>query len=84
MMSPGPEPVELTIQHVRDGGEWLPVAGAEMGEGPRHITRSKTAGYSRISIDVLAIVVVHELVVQRLAESDPDDARKQNADDAGD
>ena len=84
MMSPGSEPVELTIQHVRDGGEWLPVAGAEMSEGPRHITKSKTASYSWIGIDVRTIIVVDELVVQRLAKRDPDDARKQNADDAGD
>src|SRR5438094_3326226 len=84
MVSPGPEPVQLTIQHVRDGGEWLPVAGAEMSEGPRHITKSKTASYSWIGIDVRTIIVVDELVVQRLAKRDRDDARKQNAEDAGD
>ena len=84
MMSPGPEPVQLTIQHVRDGSEWLPVASAEMSEGPCHITKSKTAGYSWIGVDVRTIIVVDELVVQRLAKRDPDDARKQNADDAGD
>src|SRR5947199_365020 len=67
MMSPGLESVELAIQHVPDGGEWLPVASAEMSEGPLHIIKSKTAGYSWIGIDVRTIVVIHELVVQRFA-----------------
>ena len=83
MMPPGLKPVELTIQHVRDGGEWLPVASAKMGEGPLHIINSESAGYSWICIDVSTIIVIHELVVQRLAKCDPDDAREQNADHNG-
>ena len=76
MMPPGLEPVELTFQHVRDGGEWLPVASAEMSKGPLRIIKSKTAGYSWIGIDVSTIVVIHELVIKVLAEHNPDDARK--------
>ena len=83
MMSPGLEPVELTIQHMRDGGEWLPVASAEMSEGPLHIIKSKTAGYSWIGINVGTIVVIHELVMKGSAKRNPDHDRKQNADHGG-
>ena len=83
MMPPGLEPVKLTIQHVRDDGERLPVASAEMSEGPLHIIKSKTAGYSWIGINERTIVVIHELVTKGLAKRDPDDADKQNGDHGG-
>ena len=83
MMPPRLEPIEPTIQHVRDGGERLPVARAEMSEGPSHIIKSKTADYSGIGIDVRTIVVVYELVMNGFSKRDPDDAGEQNAERGG-
>ena len=84
MMSPGLESVELAIQHVRDRGKRMPVGRVNMGEGPLDIARGETADYSWIIVNVRTIVVVHEVVVQRLAKRNPDNACEQNADNAGD
>jgi hypothetical protein len=53
-----------------------------MGESPFNIAWSETVDYSWIAVNVRSIVVVHERMLQRSAKRDPDNARKQNADDA--
>ena len=68
MMSPRLESVELAIQHVRDRGERVPVGRVNVDEGPLNIARTETVDYSWIGINVRTIVVVHELVAQRLAK----------------
>jgi hypothetical protein len=55
-----------------------------MGEGPLNISWGKTVDDSWIGGNIRTIVVVHEVVVQRLAESDPDKNSEQNADNAWD
>ncbi len=82
-MSPRLNSVELAIQHVRDRGECAPVGSVNMGKGPSDIAQSKPVSYPRARLDVRTIVVVDELVPKRLAKRNPDNARKQNADDAG-
>jgi hypothetical protein len=84
MMSPRLESEELAVQHMRDRGKWVPVGRVNMGKGPLNIAWSETVDYSWIGVNVRTIVVVHELVVQRLAEYDADNAGEQNTDDAGD
>src|SRR3981081_2447976 len=78
MMSPRLESVELAVQHMRDRGEWVPVGRVNMGEGPLNIAWGETVDYSWIGVNVRTIVVVHELVVQRLAKGDRDNADEQN------
>ena len=84
MMAPGVESVELAVKHMRDRGEGVPVSRVNMGEGPLNTAWGETVDDSWIGVNVRTIVVVHELVVQRLAECDPDNAGEQNADDAAD
>ena len=84
MMSPRLESVELAIQHMRDCGERVPVGRVNMGEGPFNIAWGETIDDCRIGVNVRTIVVIHEVVMQGLAECDPDNAGEQNADDAGD
>ena len=74
MMSPRLEAVKLAIQHVRHPCEWMPVARVSMDKSPLNIARSKTLGYSWIEVNVGTIIVVNELVAQRLAEYDPDES----------
>jgi len=83
MMSPRLEAVKLAIQHVGHPGEWMPVARVSMDKRPLNIARSETVDYSW-EVNGRAVIAVHELVAQRLAERDPNNAGEQNADDAGD
>src|ERR1700686_1172351 len=80
MMSARFQPVELAIQHMRDGRQRMPVLGMNMCEGPRDTRDSETACYFRILIDVVLIIVVNELVPERLAKNQPHDKGKKNAD----
>ncbi len=84
MMSPGLESVKLAIQHVGNGGEWMPVGCMHMGESPCKIPWRETVQYFWVGVNVRTIVVIHELVMKGLAKHDPDNDCKQNADSAGD
>src|SRR5438876_8884456 len=84
MMSPRLETVELTIQHVRNGGKRMPVISMHMGEGPLNPLEGETVRDPWIFVYVLIVVVVDKLVPNGLAEDDPDNSRKKNADHAGD
>ncbi|HEV2715303.1 MAG TPA: hypothetical protein VGU64_08575, partial [Terriglobales bacterium] len=77
------EAVKLAIQHVRHPGEWNPVARVSMDKRPLNIARSETVDYSW-KVNGGTIIAVHELVAQRLAERDPNNAGEQNADYTGD
>jgi len=83
MMSPRLETVKLTIQHVRNGGQRMPIGSMHMSEGPLNPVEGETVRDPWILANVLIVVVVDELVPKRLAKRNPDNARKQNADDAG-
>jgi hypothetical protein len=55
-----------------------------MGKRPFNIAKAQAADYSWVGIYIRPIVVVYEIVINRLAEGDRNDARQQNAHDAGD
>ncbi len=84
MVSPRLETIELTVQHVRDGGERMPVVSMHTGEGPLNAAERETIGNPWISVNVNVVVIIYELMIKRLAKGDPDDSRKENTDDAGD
>ena len=56
MVSAGMQAKDLTIQHVRHPGEWMPVAGIAALKCPRNILRGETARYMRVFGDVLMII----------------------------
>src|SRR5205809_397596 len=84
MMSPWLETVKLTIKHVRNGGQRMPVVSMHMRESPLNPVNRETVRDSWIFVDVLIVVVVDELVPKGLAEDDPDNSHKENTDYAGD
>ena len=49
----------------------MPVHGMDVGEGPRNPAEAKAAGYSGVFIHVARIIVVNEIVPQRLTKNDP-------------
>src|SRR5205085_8425742 len=84
MMSPRLETIKLTIQHVRNSGQRMPVVGMHMGEGPLNPVNGETIRDPWIFVNVLIVVVVDELVPKGLAEDDPDNSRQENTDYAND
>ena len=57
----------------------MPVHGMDVGEGPGNPAEAKTAGYSGVFIDVARIIVVDEIVPQRLTKNDPGKRYETNA-----
>ena len=58
----------------------MPVLGMNMCERPGNTIDAKTVGYLDIFVNVARIVVVNELVLERLAKNDPRNCRQKNAD----
>src|SRR4051794_34526901 len=84
MMSPRLETVKLTIQHMGNGGERMPIVCVHMSEGPPDPVEGKTVRDRWILVNVVIVIVVDELVPKGLAKNDPDKACKENRDSAGD
>src|SRR5436190_9224091 len=83
MMSPGLETVKLTIQHVRNRGQRMPIGSMDMREGPLNSIETEAFRDPWILANVLIVVVVDELMPQCLAEDNPDNSHKENTDHAG-
>ena len=81
MMSPRLEAVELAIEHVRDGGERMPVGSMNMSERPLDRAKREPIRDLGILVNVLPVIIADELMVNDLPEGHPDDCRKENADD---
>src|SRR6478672_11050871 len=75
MVSGGVQPEELVIQHVRQRRQRVPIAGIAFGEsGPKAI-HGKAGDDDWILIDVVLVVVGHEMVAERPAKDEPDETR---------
>ena len=61
----------------------MPVKGVNMCKCPGNTADAESAGYSRVFIDVTRIVIVNEVVPERLAKNKPCQARQSDADADG-
>ena len=75
MVSGGIQPEELAIQHVRQRRQRMPVTGITLGERGAKAIGGEASGDDRIFVDVVLIVVGHELVAEGLAKNQPDQTR---------
>ena len=73
------EAVDLRVQHVRKKGQWMPVCSDRMSKRPFCSLNADAAHHLGVSIDVRAIVEIHELVSERLSENGPDEHNEQKA-----
>src|SRR5258707_14654145 len=71
---------QLAIQHVRQGGDGMPVGGVKMSEGPCDVGEAQPAGYASGAINVIAIIVTDPIEVCGLREDD----RDQHSENEGD
>jgi hypothetical protein len=57
----GAQPEPLAVEHVRQGGEGLPIAQVMVLKGPDHTRPAQPAANSRVADDAVQVVVVEEL-----------------------
>src|ERR1700719_3292715 len=65
------EAVELAVQHVGKPGERVPVRRVRLGERPDNSFARQPAKDLRILIHIRAVIEIDELVMNRLAENQP-------------
>ena len=64
---------------MRDGRQRMPVHGMNVGECPGNTADAEPTGYLRVFVDVTRIIVVNEVVPERLAKNKPAQGRKSDA-----
>ena len=71
--------IEVAVCHVGDHGQRMPVTGHLVGQGPPQPGKGESLGYLAVLEDILWIIVVDELVLERLTKRHPDDSHQKNA-----
>src|SRR5208283_3891944 len=79
MVCAGVEAEEFAVRHVREPGEWMPVARVAGGEGPFDSRPRQSFLHGGIFRDVILIVVIHKTVVRRRQISQQRDECEQQA-----
>ena len=70
---------QLAIEHVRHRREWMPVVGMNVGERPDHVLPIEPGLNPRIVAYVNGVVVIHEVVPERLPENHKRDRDQREA-----
>src|SRR6478736_946351 len=71
---------QLAIEHVRQGGDGMPVGGVKMSEGPCEVGEAQPAGHATGAINVIVIIVTDPTEVRGLPEDNPDQRSKREDD----
>ena len=69
-MPAGVQAVKLTVQHVRQPCQGMPIAGMSGGKGPDKAFESQAGLHVMITGDVLNVVVADEVIMSHLPEYD--------------
>jgi len=80
MMAAGLQPEQLAIEHVRHGGERVPILRMDVGERPDDTMPTQTGDHVRVAYDVTWIVEVDELMMKRLPKHSPRERNQDSAD----
>ena len=80
MMPARLHPEELAIEHVRDRRERVPVLGMDVRERPSNTVPIQSGPNMRIFKHVKRIVIIHELMADRLSEHCPGDGDQRSPD----
>src|SRR6516164_1239691 len=71
---------QLTIEHVRDRGQRMPVLGMNVGKRPADTVPGQASTHMRIVEHVKRIVIINELMPKRLSEHRPRDHEQKDDD----
>src|SRR5205814_8171024 len=63
---------QLAIEHVRQGGDGMPVGGMKMSEGPCDVGEAQPAAHAIGAINVIVIIVTDPIEIHGLPEDNPD------------
>ncbi len=80
VMAAGSKAIAPAIKHVRNGGQRMPIAGMNVSESPGNSVECQTDDDLRIFVDIGVVVVINELVMERLTEDDPGKRDQSDAD----
>jgi hypothetical protein len=72
--------IKLAIQHVRERGNRVPVIGVDVRKRPDDISEAQARLNRGIGIDIILVVVIDEVMPERLAKNGPGNQREKNAD----
>src|ERR1700747_1711556 len=79
MMSPRLYAVKRAVEHVRHGGEGMPVICVDVGERPLDPRPGETICDYRIRVNVLIVIVINETEMECFLEREPNNSYKENA-----
>jgi hypothetical protein len=68
---------QLAIEHVRQGGDGMPVGGMKVSEGPCDVGEAQPANHVTGAINVVVIIVTHPIEVRGLPKDNPDQRGKR-------
>ena len=80
VMAAGVQAKDLTINHVRDRGQGVPILRVDVGERPDHSVPGQPGTNDCIFENIGTIVVVHEIKPRCLAKHSEDDCSKADVD----
>ena len=73
----------LDIQHVRDRGQRMPIAGVLVTKRPHDSAQRHAASDLLVLQHVNVVVVIHEVMTERLSENDPGETEQDDANQDG-
>ena len=79
-MAAGLQVIELTVQHVREPCQRVPIEGVVGGDCPGGPRGGQARADRQVLIDIIVVVVVDKAVVDRLPENDNDGQYQKAAD----
>ena len=68
---------QLAVEHVRQGGDRMPVGGVKMSERPCEVGEIQPAGHATGAINVVVIIVSHPIEVRGLPKDNSDQRSKR-------
>jgi hypothetical protein len=80
MVRAGIQAEQLSIEHVRNRSEGMPVLGMHVRERPRDSVPAEPRSHVRVVVNVKRIVIVDELMMKSLAEDRPRNRDQKNSD----
>ena len=81
MMRTGIDPEELTIEHVRNRRERMPVLRMNVGKCPSDSVPAQSGANMRVVVNIKRIVVVDELMARGLGKHAPGNRNQKRDDD---
>src|SRR5437870_5830996 len=79
MVSPRFRSEELTIQHVREPGQGMPISGCRTGEGPGEVFPTQPPLHVAVSADIIGVIELQKTVLERGKEGPEHEHKKNNS-----